>query len=186
MMCKRDSTHAAVPAHGRRRTHLWLLAAAAASLIGGCQDPDDQNAFAPPPPPDVIVAHPVLREVTSYLTYTGTIEPSETVELRARVPGFLDKVNFQPGQRVAKGDLLFVIDKRQFETAVDQAKASIQALESALQGAENDARLARELADQKAGPEIDAVIKAAKRESIRGEFARAVAALDVGQLNLDY
>jgi multidrug efflux system membrane fusion protein len=128
----------------------------------------------------------VQREVTSYLTYTGTIEPSETVELRARVQGFLEKVNFQPGQRVNRGDLLFVIDKRQFQAAVDQAKASIQALESALQGAENDARLARELADQKAGPEIDAIIKAARRDSIKGEIARAEAALAEAQLNLDY
>jgi multidrug efflux system membrane fusion protein len=170
----------------RRRRHLCLVAVIASSLVSGCQDPDDQNAFAPPPPPEVVVAHPVQREVTSYLTYTGTIEPSETVELRARVQGFLEKVNFQPGQRVNRGDLLFVIDKRQFQAAVDQAKASIQALESALQGAENDARLARELADQKAGPEIDAIIKAARRDSIKGEIARAEAALAEAQLNLDY
>jgi RND family efflux transporter MFP subunit len=160
-----------------------LLACTAA--LQGCDD-DEKNKYVPPPPPEVLVANPVEREVTAYLTYTGTVEASETVELRARVQGFLEKVNFRPGQRVTKGDLLFVIDKRQFEAERDQADANIRSLEAALQGAENDAKLARELADQKAGPEIDAVIKAAKRDSIKAEIARAQAQLVEANLNLEY
>ncbi len=160
-----------------------LLALIAA--LQGCDD-DAKNKYAPPPPPEVIVANPVEREVTTYLTYTGTVEASETVELRARVQGFLEKVNFRPGQRVKEGDLLFVIDKRQFEAERDQADANIRSLKAALQGAENDAKLARELADQKAGPEIDAVIKAAKRDSITAEIARAQAQLVEANLNLEY
>lgn len=161
-----------------------LLLAVAPALAGGCKE--EGNAYAPPAPPEVIVAPPVERDVTTYLTYTGTIEASETVELRARVQGFLEKVNFTPGQRVRKGDLLFVIDKRQFNAEVDQAKANIRSLEAALKGAENDAKMARELADQKAGPEIDAVIKAAKRDSIEAEIARANAQLVEATLNLEY
>ncbi len=152
---------------------------------GGC-DGDKGNAYVPPDPPEVIVAAPVERDVTTYLTYTGAIEASETVELRARVQGFLEKVNFQPGQRVKKGNLLFVIDKRQFEAAVDQAQASVRSLQAALKGAENDAKMARELADQQAGPEIDAVIKAAKRDSIEADIARAEAQLVEANLNLEY
>lgn len=163
---------------------LGFIALAAAG--SGCREQDEANRYAPPPPPEVIVARPVRREVVSYLTYTGVVEASETVELRARVQGFLERVNFQPGQRVKKGDVLFEIDRRQYEAEVAQAKAVIQATQASLVGAENDARLARELADQRAGPEIDAIIKTARRDAMEGDLARARAQLAESELNLEY
>ncbi len=174
------------PARRTRRLVGFSLLCANGALNAGCSKGDDVNAYAPPPPPEVIVANPVERGVTTYLTYTGVIEASETVELRARVQGFLEKVNFQPGQRVKTGDLLFVIDKRQFVAEVDRAKAAVRALEAAYLGAENDAKMARELADQKAGPEIDAIIKGARRDSTKAEIARAEADLVQAELNLSY
>lgn len=163
-----------------------VVLALAGLWAGGCRKGPDSNKYAPPPPPEVIVAKPVQREVVDYLTYTGVVEASESVELRARVAGFLERVNFQPGQRVKKGDVLFEIDPRQYQAEVAQAQASVQAQKAALTGAENDARLARELADQRAGPEIDAVIKAARRDSILAEIARAEAQLAEAKLNLEY
>jgi RND family efflux transporter MFP subunit len=141
-------------------------------LVGGCEKEDKANAYAPPPPPEVIVEKPSERDVVKYISYTGTIEAAESVELRARVQGFLEKVNFQPGQRVKAGDLLFEIDKRQYQAA--------------LVGAEHDAKLARELADQRAGPEIDAIIKAARRDSMKAELDKRKAELEDANLNLDY
>lgn len=155
-------------------------------LISGCGGGDDPNTYTPPPPPVVIVAAPVEREVVTYLTYTGVIEASETVDLRARVQGFLESVNFHAGQRVRKGDLLFVIDKRQYQAEVDRARAEVESHEAALVGAANDARLARELADQRAGPEIDAIIKAARRDVAKADLARARALLVEAELNLEY
>ncbi len=173
------------PAPGRLRAHPAAAALAiAAALAAGCSD--DGNVYAPPPPPEVVVATPVQRDVVTYLTYTGVIEASETVELRARVQGFLESVNFKPGERVAKGDKLFVIDKRQYQAAVEQAEAAVRAAKAALAGAENDAALARELADQRAGPEIDALIKAARRDTAAGEVARLEAQLIEARLNLEY
>lgn len=168
--------------HGAR---VVLLAALA---LAGC-DEADKNAFVPPPPPDVVVANPVEKDVTQYLTYTGTIQPAEFVELRARVQGFLEKMNYQPGQLVKKGDVLFVIDKRQYQADLERAKADVDGAQAAvgsaeaevmvqealLAGAENDARLARQLADQKAGPEIDAIIKAAKRDAVKADVEKAKA-----------
>lgn len=154
------------------------------TLAGGCRD--DANVYAPPPPPEVIVANPVKRDVTAYTTYTGVVEASETVELRARVQGFLERIEFDPGQRVSKGDLLFVIDKRQYQAAVDRAEALLRSRESALEGAANDARLARELADQRAGPEIDALIKAARRDAMAADVAAAEAELFEATLNLEF
>lgn len=170
----------------RSTTVFAAVLSAVVSCAGGCKKEDNANAYVAPPPPDVIVAKPVERDVVKYLTYTGTIEASETVEVRARVQGFLETVDFKAGQKVKKGDLLFQIDPRQYQAAVNQAKAALQAAEATFQGTQNDARLARELADQKAGPEIDALIKAARRDVSKAEIARATANLAEAQLNLDY
>lgn len=167
-----------------RQATAAALLAALAMLAAGCGS--GSNVYAPPPPPEVIVANPVEREVIEYVTYTGVVEASETVELRARVEGFLDEIRFRPGQRVAAGDVLFVLDKREYEAAVEQAEAAVHVQEAALVGAENDARLARELADQNAGPEIDAVIKAAKRDEVKAARELAKANLEQAKLDLSY
>jgi RND family efflux transporter MFP subunit len=161
-----------------------ILSAAVSMLAAGCEA--ESNVYAPPPPPEVIVATPAEREVVEYVTYTGVAEASETVELRARVEGFLDEIRFRPGQHVAAGDVLFVLDKRQYEAAVEQAEASVHVQEAALIGAENDAKLARELADQRAGPQIDAIIKAAKRDEIKAALELARAKLVQAKLDLSY
>lgn len=161
------------------------LAAALLTLLPACDGKKNAQP-APPPPPEVIVATPVERDVVVHLTYTGVIEASETVELRARVQGFLEKVNFEAGQRVRAGDVLFEIDPRQHSAAVNQAKAQVRANEAALLGAENDARLARELADQRAGPEIDAIIKSARRDAAAAELERSKAQLEEAELNLEF
>jgi RND family efflux transporter MFP subunit len=209
-MRQRPETRPLAPAARAARSAVVVLALCAAA---GC-DKEDKNAFVAPPPPDVVVANPVERDVTQFLTYTGVVEAAEVVELRARVQGFLEKINYQPGQVVKKGDILFVIDKSQYTAALESAKADLESAkagigtaeaevavqEALFVGAENDARLARELADQKAGPEIDAVIKAAKRDAVKADIqkakagvitaktnvARAQAAIVTHELNLSY
>lgn len=175
------------PARSRPvRAFAAATAALAVFVLSACKQGENPNAYAPPPPPEVIVANPVQRDVVKYLTYTGIVAASETVELRARVQGFLEKVHFQPGQRVKAGELLFEIDPRQYKAEVDQSAAIVQATKATLVGAENDARLARELADQRAGPEIDALIKAARRDTVVAEVARAEAQLANAMLNLEF
>jgi RND family efflux transporter MFP subunit len=151
-----------------------------------CKQKDDKNAFAPPPPPEVVVGTPQQQEVTRYLSYTGVLAASEIVDLRARVQGFLESVHFQLGQAVQKGDLLFVIDKREYQSAVDRTEAAVRSQESTLVGATNDAKMARDLADQKAGPEIDAIIKGARRDSITADLAVAKAQLVKAKLDLEF
>src|SRR5258707_477462 len=84
------------------------------------------NTYVPPPPPEVTVSPPLRRPVTVYLDYTGNTRAVATVELRARVKGFLDEIRFKPGQDVKKGDLLFVIDPKPFQARVDQLKADLE------------------------------------------------------------
>jgi RND family efflux transporter MFP subunit len=151
-----------------------------------CKEKDDKNAFVPPPPPEVVVATPIQREVTRYLKYTGLIEPSASVDLRARVPGFLESIHFQLGQIVKEGDLLFTIDKREYQAVLDRAEAAVRSQEATLTGASNDAELARDLADQKAGPEIDAIIKGARRDAVAADLAVAKAQRDKAKLDLEF
>src|SRR5262249_30309334 len=135
----------------RTRATPCTLAAAALSAVISCKSKDDKNAYAPPPPPEVVVAAPTQREATRYICYTGVLTACETIDLRARVQGFLESVHFKLGQVVKKGDLLFVIDKREYQAALDRAEAAVTSQEATLTGAANDAKLARDLADQHAG-----------------------------------
>jgi multidrug efflux system membrane fusion protein len=155
-----------------------------ALVSGGCAP--HSNAFAPPPPPKVTVGRPVQKNVTHYLEYTGTVEAHQMVELRARVPGFLDQVRFKPGAKVQKDDLLFVIDKRNYEAAVGRAEAQLASDKAALQGAESDAKIAEELASQRAGSEIDRIIKAARRDSARAAITAAEAEVVRTRLDLEF
>ncbi|MDB5293194.1 MAG: efflux transporter periplasmic adaptor subunit [Phycisphaerales bacterium] len=161
-----------------------LLVPASALALSGCKP--KTNAFAPPPPPEVTVAHPIHRPVTRYLEYTGTTEAYQSVELRARVAGFLELVLFKPGAAVKKGDLLFVIDKRTFQAAVNRAQAQVLADEAAYKAAESDARIAEELAAQRAGSEIDKITKIGRRDSAKAAIEADKAALDSAKLDLGF
>ena len=88
----------------------------AALFLGGCDG--KENTYAPPPPPKVIVAKPTIETVTDNLEFTGNTAAFETVKLVARVEGYLEKIHFQDGQRVNKGDLLFTIQQDQYEANV--------------------------------------------------------------------
>jgi len=87
-------------------------------LLAGCKQPASPAA---PPPPTVSVLQPVAREVIEWDEYTGRLESPETVEIRARVSGYLDKVHFKEGKEVRKGDLLITIDRRPYQAEFDRA-----------------------------------------------------------------
>lgn len=166
----------------RSATACMLLLAALS--LGGCEK--EEPPAAPPPAPEMQVAAPQRREVIDYLEYTGNTEALAQVDLRARVSGYLEKINFTEGRPVKRGDLLFVIEKAPYEAVVQRVEADIVAKKASLAGAEADAQLAAELADQRAGPEIDRIIKAARRDSAKAAVAEAEAALTNAKLNLSY
>lgn len=166
------------------RVALLLLAAAAGWCAPACRP--RTNVYAPPPPPEVTVAHPVRRPTKRYLEYTGTTEPFESVELRARVSGFLEQVSFKPGTEVKKGDLLFVIDRRTYQAALDRAQAQVLADEAAHKAAESDARIAEELAQKRAGSELDKLIKIGRRDAAQAALEASRAALASARLDLEF
>lgn len=179
----RDGFDMAMQIHRQAARRLAILLALTL-LPTGCRR--NANTFAPPEPPEVSVAHPVRKVVTRYLESTGTTEANETVELRARVPGFLVQHSFKPGAAVKKDDLLFVIDKRTYQAAVDRAKAELHANEAALAVAESESKIAETLFTEDAGSEIDKIVHLGKRNSAEAAVEASKAALETAKLDLEF
>jgi RND family efflux transporter MFP subunit len=124
-----------------------VVALAALLLLVACSESPQKQA-SQPPPPAVTVANPVKRVVVDQDEYVGRFVAVDNVEIRARVSGYLDRIDFTDGQTVKQGDLLFTIDKRPFQTTLDQAKANLAQSRANLAFAEADlargAQLVRE------------------------------------------
>ena len=109
---------------------------ALAILVASCGE--EKKQAGAPPPPAVTVAKPVKRTVTDFDEYVGRFTAINSVEVRARVSGYLDGVHFKDGQIVKQGDLLFTIDKRPFQNTLDQARANLAQAKSNLAFTESD------------------------------------------------
>jgi multidrug efflux system membrane fusion protein len=91
--------------------------------LSGCNKPPPPPAPAPPP---VTIAKPIKKEIIEWDEYTGRTDAVESVDVRPRVSGYIDNITFRAGDRVTKGDLLFVIDPRPYQAALDQANAQLR------------------------------------------------------------
>ncbi|HVY70438.1 MAG TPA: efflux RND transporter periplasmic adaptor subunit, partial [Verrucomicrobiae bacterium] len=153
------------------------------TLLAGCEKPPPP---ATAPPPAVSVATPVAREVIEWDEYIGRLESPETVEVRARVSGYLDKVHFKEGKEVKKGDLLFTIDPRPYKAESDRAEAEYERASSQADLAKNDAERAKRLISTKAISEEDFDTKNKTYNSALAAMKSAKAALDAAKLNLEF
>ena len=146
----------------------------------------ESNVYKPPPPPKVTVARPERRPVTNYLEFTGNTQAINTVTLRARVQGFLDKVFFQDGDRVKKGQLLFLIQRNTYEDQLNQAAAQILQYEANYRYAVIQVARYIKLVQQKAGAQSDLDNWRFQRDSSRAQVLGAKANRDLAALNLGY
>jgi multidrug efflux system membrane fusion protein len=128
---------------------LPLGALLAALVLTGCDRPQAQNKAQQAPPPSVTTSQPVVSEIVEWDEYTGRFEPVASVEVRARVSGYVDKIAFIDGQSVKKGDLLFVIDPRPFERALAQAQAELDQARTKAQNSALDVDRGRPLVERK-------------------------------------
>ena len=112
--------------------------AAGLALFAGCGESEDSSAKAGPPPPEVTVATPLVQKLTEWDEFTGRFEAVQQVEIRARVSGYLQEIRFEDGQHVEQGQVLFVIDPRPYQAAVDRAKAQIETQKAQLTLAQLD------------------------------------------------
>jgi RND family efflux transporter MFP subunit len=109
-----------------------------AALLAGCGEQQTQAQGAAPPPPTVTVAKPTKKMVSDRDEYVGRFIAFDYVEVRARVSGYLEKIQFKDGQLVKEGEPLFLIDPRPFQASLDQAKAAVEQAKANLAFAESD------------------------------------------------
>lgn len=146
----------------------------------------DARAQTPPPAPSVIVVETAERDVTPQFEYPGRAEAVKSVDIRARVEGFLESRDFREGADVAEGDILFRIERAPYEVIVDQRRAEVASAQAALKNAEADYKRKEALVKRNdvARAQLDESLAA--MESARADVLRTQAALRAANLDLDY
>jgi RND family efflux transporter MFP subunit len=154
-----------------------------APLLAAC---GDNQQPAAPPPPAVTVAKPVKQMVTEQDEYIGRFVAIDSVEVRTRVAGTLDGVHFKDGQTVAKGDLLFTIDRRPFENAAAQARANLLLARSNLTFADTDLARAVQLVRERTISEQVYDQRAQTKRNAEASVAAGEAAVRQAELDLEF
>jgi RND family efflux transporter MFP subunit len=153
------------------------------SLLGGGAKPAGGPPGGAPP---VTVSAPQLRPVTEWIEFTGVFTPADYVEVRARVSGYLTEIHFTDGQKVDKGDLLFVIDPRPFEIALASARSKLDSAQSSVDFAHRQLARAGELQKREflAQSTLDQRTQESRSSSAGVDGARA--AVREAELNLQF
>jgi multidrug efflux pump subunit AcrA (membrane-fusion protein) len=152
-------------------------------LHHGCGQP---NEFQAPPPPPVTVTTPEQRDVTMYAEFTGRLEARENVEIRARVRGFLETVDFEEGEVVEEGALLFTIEPERYEAERDQALAEVEKAKAELELAEITLQRSETALEKGGISEIELLDAKAKRDVAAALLNAAEVAVGETELELSY
>jgi membrane fusion protein (multidrug efflux system) len=166
------------------RFSLLAVAAVAAAVSGRC-------AAAPPappapPPPPVQVVDVLQRDVPIYMESIGVTRGDAEIDVRARVEGVLQSVNFAEGRVVNKGDLLYTIDPREYEAALQQARARLAQAEADLARYEQDVARFKPLVEQNAVPRQNLDTAVAQANAGRANVQAAQAGVVAAELDLSY
>jgi membrane fusion protein (multidrug efflux system) len=154
------------------------------AVLAGCDEPKQANA--PPPKPGVTVQPAAMKGVARSFEFVGHIKAVEKVDVRARVEGFLEKILFREGQEVKAGDLLYQIEKVQFQAQVDQAKANVASAEAEATNAQLQYARSFELSQRQWTPQSTVDQNKAALDTSRAKVMQMRAALTQAEVNLDY
>jgi len=168
------------PAH-----RVTVATAIALLLASGCAK-EQAAPTAPPPPPDVTVALPAQETVTDSIDFTGNTAAPATVELRARVKGFLKKVNFKDGAFVKAGEVLFEIDPTDYQIEHDLRKADLDGKVAILASAESNLKISKDMQAKGATSERELIEKTLQRDQAKTARDTAQALLTAATQNLTY
>ena len=168
----------------RERVFRAACIVAAAIALAGCNG--SRNAYAPPPPPKVAVAQPLQKPVTLYLNLTGNTSPFNSVDLVARVQGFLTDIDYVDGSAAKAGDKLFGIERDQYQAQLDQANATLASNQATL--AYNQAEYQRQATLGKQDFSSQATVQEwkSKADEAAAQVLNAKAAIETAQINLNY
>lgn len=155
-------------------------------LVAACGSPDQAGAPPAAPPPAVVVAALSAQTVPIYGEYVARSEARETVEIRSRVAGFLEKVLFEEGSRVKAGQPLFVIDQRPYQVALQDARGGLAQAQASLNKAQLDVARLRPLVAEDAAPQMDLDNAESAVEFGQASIEKAKAAIADAELNLKF
>ena len=158
------------------------LFALTSTLLAACE----QNTFQPPPPPKVDVAQPIRRAVTRYLEATGNTAPVKSVDLVARVQGFLQSIDYKDGEAVKDGATLFTIEPETYKLKLDQAQAAEPGAQASLKQAEADFRRQSDLVARQAVSQATLENSTSARDNAQANLQQAQANTRIAQVNYGY
>jgi RND family efflux transporter MFP subunit len=169
------------------KTPNWMLRltglAAVPLLLAACEE---KNEYKPPPPPAVTVATPLSQPVTAYLDLTGSTSAYQSVDLVARIEGFLESVGFADGATVTKDQQLFLIEPAPYEAKVAQAQASVDQSNAVLVAAQAEYDRQNRMIKDKATSQENVEQAQANLATAKANLEQANADLTIAQINLGY
>jgi RND family efflux transporter MFP subunit len=166
----------------RRHLPRAALAALTCVMLAGCE----QNAYVPPPPPKVEVANPVQRPITRYLEATGNTAAIKSVDLMARVQGFLASRDYKDGTFVKEGTTLFTIEPEPYKLKLDQAQAAQAGAEASLKQAEADFKRQSDLVTRQAVSQATLDTSTSTRDNAQANLQQAQANTRIAEVNYGY
>lgn len=171
------------------RPTMLASAVAALALLSGCGRSGAGDAHAsngPPPAPEVQVAEVALQAIRPWDEFNGRIDAVESVQLRSRVSGYIERIAFAEGQEVKKGQLLFVIDQRPYRASLASAQAQLERARAAAGLAQTQDQRARQLVAENAVSREEADTRAATLAQATAQVRAAEAELAIARLQLDF
>lgn len=174
---------------GRRTLHLsarrgaFVVLLTAAALVAGCSKP---NTYAPPPPPEVGVATPLQQTVKLHLQQTGNTIAYNTVDLVARVEGFLTNIDYEDGAFVKKDTSLFIIEQPPYQAQLEQAKAALLGAQAELVKSQAEYDRQSTLRAQDVSSQVQLDKARAQRDTDKANVMSQEAAVQIAQINLSY
>jgi RND family efflux transporter MFP subunit len=165
-----------------RRLARMAIAAITGITLAGCE----QNTYVAPPPPKVDVALPLKQKITRYLEATGNTAPIKSVDLVARVQGFLETINYKDGESVKSGTTLFTIEPETYKLKLDQAQAAQVGAEASLKQAELDFKRQSDLVARQAVSQATLDTSTSTRDNAQASLQQAQANTRIAEVNYGY
>lgn len=167
----------------RLASRMLPLAAVISIGLAAC---GEDNRYVAPPPPKVTVAAPLQQQVTPFLEATGNTTAINSVNLVARVAGFLQEIKYNDGEFVKKGTPLFVIEPEPYKLKLDQAKGSQDSAEAALKQSEAEFQRQKDLVSRQVSTPANYDKALAQRDSDRGSLEQAKSNTAQAEINYGY
>jgi len=165
----------------------WISFPASSLLLValiGCQR--SAPNLVPRPIPEVVVTSPIIQELSNPVEFNGNAAAVETVEIKARVSGFITAIHFSDGQRIKNGDPLFTIDQRPYRTIYDQSQAEVSKALAELNELENEVARYKNLVPKAVVTKEQYEILVAKRDVAKAMLEKAQAAVSQAELDLEF